>query len=77
MASLLCQGVYAQQLFYDKLSLTSLNVVGSLHKVYKSPLANLLLGSIYFDKFFFVDRTYRRKSFHFAFFLLQVNFLKS
>ena len=43
--------MYAQQLFYDKFSLTSLNVVGSLHKVHNTPLANVLLGSIYFDKF--------------------------
>ena len=36
--------------FMTSLSLTSLNVVGSLHKVYNTPLANVLLGSIYFDK---------------------------
>ena len=44
-------GVYTQQFFMTSLSLTSLNVVGSLHKVYYTPLTNVLLGSIYFDKF--------------------------
>ena len=37
--------------FMTSFSLTSLNVVGSLHKVYSTPLANVLLGSNYFDKF--------------------------
>ena len=36
---------------WAQFTLTSLNVDGSLHKVYNAPLANVLLGSIYFDKF--------------------------
>ena len=35
-------------------SLTSLIVVGSLHKLYNTPMANVLLGLIYFDKFSFL-----------------------
>ena len=78
MASSLCQ-VYVcmyNNFLTTSFSLTSLIVVESLHKVYNTPLANVLLGLVYFKKF--SSLTVQTKKFSLCqFFFGQVNVLKS